>query len=55
MERVVKPWTRLPRAVVGFPSLEVFEKCMDVHSVVGLVAKVVIGQTWRGFPIYMNL
>jgi len=29
-DRVVKPWTRLPRAVVESPSLEVFKKRIDV-------------------------
>jgi len=29
-ERVVRRWTRLPRAVVGSPSLEGFKNRMDV-------------------------
>jgi len=29
-ERMIKHWTRLPRAVVQSPSLEAFKKCVDV-------------------------
>ena len=29
-ERVVKPWTRLPKAVVESPSLKEFKNCVDV-------------------------
>ena len=29
-ERVVKPWTRLPRAVVESPSMEGFKKRVDI-------------------------
>ena len=30
LERMVRHWTRLPRAVVEFPSLEGFKKHVDV-------------------------
>lgn len=30
MEGVVKHWNELPRAVVGFPSVGLFERCVDV-------------------------
>ncbi|KFO92548.1 hypothetical protein N320_01495, partial [Buceros rhinoceros silvestris] len=29
-ERIVKYWNRLPRMVVESPSLELFERCVDV-------------------------
>ena len=29
-KKVAKPWDRLPRAVAGSPSLEVFKRCVDV-------------------------
>ena len=28
--RITKHWSRLPRDVAGFPSLETFKTCMDV-------------------------
>jgi len=29
--RVTEPWSRLPREVVQFPSLEMFKTCLDTY------------------------